>query len=110
MAEWAYRQYAEEVKGHERALHVLVAAVEAKAPHLDGHSTRVADLSASMAEQLGLRSQAVADARVAGMLHDLGLTTLPTGLVPDRRGQQPDRGLPLPGVQLLQGLASCSGA
>ena len=34
-----------------------------------------------MAEQLGLRAQAVADARVAGMLHDLGLTTLPTGLV-----------------------------
>ena len=32
VAQWAYRQYAEEVKGHERALHVLVAAVEAKAP------------------------------------------------------------------------------
>ena len=32
-------------------------------------------------EQLGLRAQVVADVRVAGMLHDLGLTTLPTGLV-----------------------------
>ena len=47
------RQYAEEVKGHERALDVLVAAVEAKAPHLVGHSARVAELSASMAEQPG---------------------------------------------------------
>ena len=81
VAQWAYRQYSEEVKGHERALDVLVAAVEAKAPHLVGHSARVAELSASMAEHLGLRSQMVADARVAGMLHDLGLTTLPTGLV-----------------------------
>ena len=34
-----------------------------------------------MAERLGLRGQVVADARVAGMLHDLGLTTLPTALV-----------------------------
>ena len=75
VAQWAYQQYAEEIKGHERALHVLVAAVEAKAPHLVGHSTRVAELSASMAEHLGLRAQVVADARVAGMLHDLGLTT-----------------------------------
>ena len=81
VAQWAYGQYAEEVKGHERALDVLVAAVEAKAPHLVGHSGRVAELSASMAEQLGLRAQTVADVRVAGMLHDLGLTTLPTGLV-----------------------------
>ena len=81
VAQWAYRQYAEEVKGHERALEVLVAAVEAKAPHLVGHSTRVAELSDAMAEHLGLRTQAIADARIAGMLHDLGLTTLPTGLV-----------------------------
>ena len=36
VAQWAYGQYAEEVKGHERALDVLVAAVEAKAPHLVG--------------------------------------------------------------------------
>src|SRR6478609_7203852 len=68
VAQWAYGQYAEEVKGHERALDVLVAAVEAKAPHLVGHSGRVAELSASMAEQLGLRAQTVADVRVAGML------------------------------------------
>ena len=108
VAQWAYRQYAEEFKGHERALHVLVAAVEAKAPHLAGHSTRVAELSASMAEHLGLRAQVVADARVAGMLHDLGLTTLPTGLVRStgvvggaRAAQLPGaRGPPAAGAQL----------
>ncbi|HYN66829.1 MAG TPA: HD domain-containing phosphohydrolase [Ornithinibacter sp.] len=112
VAQWAYRQYAEEIKGHERALHVLVAAVEAKAPHLVGHSTRVAELSAFMAEHLGLRAQVVADVRVAGMLHDLGLTTLPTGLVRSTGvvGGRGLRGYPARGVRLLSGLSFLSGA
>ena len=112
VAQWAYRQYAEEVHAHERALQVLVAAVEAKAPHLVGHSTRVAELSASMAEHLGLRSQVVADARVAGMLHDLGLTTLPTGLVRSSSvvGGSGLRGYPARGARLLDGLSFLSGA
>lgn len=112
VAQWAYRQYSEEVKGHERALEVLVAAVEAKAPHLVGHSTRVAELSASMAEHLGLRAQVVADTRVAGMLHDLGLTTLPTGLVRSTGvvGGGGLRGYPARGVRLLRGLTFLSGA
>lgn len=111
-AQWAYRQYAEERKGHDRALHVLVAAVEAKAPHLTGHSTRVAELSASMAEHLGLRAQTVADARVAGMLHDLGLTSLPTGLVRSAgvSGGGEISSYPARGVALLRGLSFLSGA
>ncbi len=111
-AQWAYQQYAEERKGHDRALHVLVAAVEAKAPHLTGHSTRVAELSASMAEHLGLRAQTVADARVAGMLHDLGLTSLPTGLVRSTgvSGGGTISSYPARGVALLRGLSFLSGA
>jgi HD domain len=112
VAQWAYRQYAEEVKGHERALQVLVAAVEAKAPHLSGHSARVAELCAHMAEHLGLRPQAVADIRTGGMLHDLGLTTLPTALV---RGSAvgadgPLRDYPTRGAHLLQDLSFLSGS
>jgi HD domain len=92
VARWAFAQYTDEVKGHERALEVLVAAVESKAPHLSGHSARVAQLSVHMAEHLGLRPRVVADIRTAGMLHDLGLTTLPTALV---------RGSPIAGSDLL---------
>lgn len=112
VAQWAYRQYSEEVLGHERALHVLVAAVEAKAPHLVGHSTRVAELSSLMAEQLGLRGQAIADVRVAAMLHDLGLTTLPTGLVRSTGVVEdgPLRDYPARGVRILSGLSFLSGA
>ena len=72
---------AEEQRGRQHALDVLVAAVEAKAPHLAGHSARVAELSARMAEHLGLGPQQVADTRIAGMLHDVGQTSLPTPLV-----------------------------
>jgi hypothetical protein len=112
VAQWAYRQYSEELKGHERALDVLVAAVEAKAPHLAGHSARVAELSASMAQLLGLRAQVVADVRVAGMLHDLGLTTLPTGLVRNTGvvGGAGLRGYPQRGARLLRGLSFLSGS
>jgi len=112
VAQWAYRQYSEELKGHDRALDVLVAAVEAKAPHLVGHSERVAELSASMAQHLGLRAQVVADVRVAGMLHDLGLTTLPTGLVRNTGvvGGAGLRGYPLRGARLLHGLSFLSGS
>jgi hypothetical protein len=112
VARWAYRQYSEELKGHERALDVLVAAVEAKAPHLTGHSGRVAELSALMAQHLGLRAQVVADVRVAGMLHDLGLTTLPTGVVRNTgvAGGAGLRGYPRRGARLLSGLSFLSGA
>lgn len=81
VAQWAYRQHAEELQGQDRVLEVLVAAVEAKAPHLTGHSGRVAALSARVAEELGLGPQVVEDARVAGMLHDVGQTSLPTTVV-----------------------------
>ena len=65
-----------------------------------------------MAEQLGLRGQVVADTRVAGMLHDLGLTTLPTALV---RGSGPgtawgSASYPARGGELLRGLSFLSGS
>ncbi len=112
VARWAYLQYADEFKGHERALHVLVAAVEAKAPHLTGHSERVAELSARMAEHLGLRGQVVADTRVAGMLHDLGQTTLPTPLVRGGESTGGDllRSYPVRGAELLRDLSFLSGS
>lgn len=112
VARWAYLQYAEEFKAHERALHVLVAAVETKAPHLVGHSARVAELSAHMAEHLGLRSHAVADIRKAGMLHDLGQTTLPTALVRGGEAAGGDlvRSYPARGVEVLRDLSFLAGS
>lgn len=112
VAQWANAQYAEEKLARDRALHVLVAAVEAKAPHLTGHSARVSELTTLMAEHLGLRPQTIADVKMAGMLHDLGQVTLPTDLV---RGGRPDGSTlsatyPSRGASLLRGLPFLAGS
>ncbi len=112
VAQWAYRQHAEELRGQQRALEVLVAAVEAKAPHLAGHSARVAELSEHMAEHLGLAPRQVADTRVAGMLHDVGQTSLPTSLVRHLDLTAPDSGEDYAerGAQILGDLGFLHGA
>ena len=50
----------------------LINAMEAKNAYLRGHSQRVADLSASIAEALGLPAEVVEQVRLAGRLHDIG--------------------------------------
>jgi len=53
-------------------LEALVNALEAKDPYMRGHSARVADLSATVAHQLGIAEEDVEQVRVAGRLHDIG--------------------------------------
>src|SRR5437879_9871436 len=49
-----------------------INALEAKDPYMRGHSARVADLSATIAHQLGLSDEQLEQVRVAGRLHDIG--------------------------------------
>lgn len=51
----------------------LINAQEAKDAHLRGHSHRVADLAASLADHIGLDADVVEDVRLAGRLHDVGM-------------------------------------
>src|SRR5947207_3771399 len=53
-------------------LEALVNALEAKDPHMRGHSARVADLSATVAHHLGMSEEDVELVRIAGRLHDIG--------------------------------------
>jgi len=53
-------------------LQALVNALEAKDPHLRGHSARVAELAATVAAACGLDADAVDQVRTAGHLHDIG--------------------------------------
>jgi putative two-component system response regulator len=50
----------------------LINAMEAKDVYLRGHSRRVAEQAASVAEELGLHPDTVEDIRLAGKLHDIG--------------------------------------
>lgn len=69
-----------ELEQERRALHSLtlgvadslINAMEAKSVYLRGHSQRVAELAASMAEELGLSPVGVENVRLAGRLHDVG--------------------------------------
>ena len=53
-------------------LEALVNALEAKDPYLRGHSARVADMSASIAAEMGRSDEDVEGVRTAGRLHDIG--------------------------------------
>jgi putative nucleotidyltransferase with HDIG domain len=85
VARWAFAQYGDELRAHERTLRALVTAVEIKEPQNQGHSERVAQLSEWLAESLGLGHKEIQDIRTAGMLHDIGKVSVPTPLLRGRR-------------------------
>lgn len=105
-ARWALMQYGEEREARERAFGALVAAIETRAPELEGHSARVSALAATMAQDLGLGPKEVADVRTAGMLHDLGRVVV----APGHETVDAERGASRRGTAMLQGLPFLSGA
>jgi putative nucleotidyltransferase with HDIG domain len=78
VARWAFVQYGEEQRAHERTLAALAAAVEVKDLYTRGHSERVALLCDLMAGSLALSHQHTEALRFAGMLHDIGKLAIPT--------------------------------
>jgi putative nucleotidyltransferase with HDIG domain len=64
----------------------LINAMEAKNPYLRGHSQRVADLAASMAEALSTPADVVEQVRLAGRLHDVGKIGIREGVL-DKPGR-----------------------
>jgi len=69
--EWA-RERARLERLTVATLEALVNALEAKDPYLRGHSARVADLSATLAANIGLSDDEIEHVRLAGRLHDIG--------------------------------------
>ncbi len=78
VARWAFVQYGDEQRAHQRTLSALVAAVETKDVYTRGHSERVALLCDLMAGSLSLNQQDTEALRYAGMLHDIGKLAIPT--------------------------------
>jgi len=81
VARWAFVQYGEEQRAHERTLSALAAAVETKDLHTRGHSERVALLCDLMAGSLALSHQDTEALRFAGMLHDIGKLAIPARIL-----------------------------
>jgi len=70
------------VKGLSVAtLQALVAVVEARDPWFAGHSLRVAQMAASLAAETGRSDEEVEQVRQAGLLHDIGMISVPEGLL-----------------------------
>jgi len=81
VARWAFVQYGDEQRAHERTLSALVAAVETKDLYTRGHSERVALLCDLMAGSLTLSHQDTETLRFAGMLHDIGKLAIRTRIL-----------------------------
>ncbi len=84
VARWAFVQFGEEQRAHERALSALVTAVETKDPYAAGHSARIAQLADWMAEPLSMGAQEAQALRFAAMLHDVGKVGVPTRILRSR--------------------------
>ena len=70
------------VKGLSVAtLEALVAVVEARDAWFAGHSMRVAQLTASIAAEMGKSDEEIELVRQAGLLHDIGMIAVPEGLL-----------------------------
>ncbi|CAA7599523.1 HD/PDEase domain protein [Acididesulfobacillus acetoxydans] len=68
----SFRLYMDMRQNYLDTVEALVQALEAKDAYTSGHSGRVADLSARMAEALGLSEERTEFIKYAAVLHDVG--------------------------------------
>ena len=115
VAQWAFGQYGEELRAHDRTLRALVTAEEKKDPTNAGHSQKVAQLSEWLAEALGLGHKEIQDVRTAGMLHDIGKVAVPARYIRARRALEDEDFVVIAehagaGVELVRGIEFLSGS
>jgi putative nucleotidyltransferase with HDIG domain len=115
VARWAYVQYGDEQRAHERTLSALAAAVETKDVYTRGHSERVARLCDMIAGSLALSHQDTEALRFAGILHDIGKLAIPTRVL--RKADSPSKtdlatiaSHPARGVEMVAGIEFLAGS
>jgi HD-GYP domain-containing protein (c-di-GMP phosphodiesterase class II) len=109
IARWAFVQYGDELRAHDRTLRALVTAVETKDPSNRGHSDRTARLAEWLAETLLLGHKEIQDVRTAAMLHDIGNVCVPSKVLRARQQLTDDELVvlaehALSAVELVQGI------
>lgn len=61
----------------EKSVSALAATVESRDPYTAGHQSRVAELAASIAREMGLDAETCVGIRLAGLIHDIGKMQVP---------------------------------
>ena len=80
-ARWAFIQYGEELRSHERTIDTLVTALGTKEPPAVERSRRAAAHAAWVAEELGLTPGQIGTVRYAATLHEIGHLGVATRLL-----------------------------
>ncbi|GAA2744540.1 HD-GYP domain-containing protein [Terrabacter aerolatus] len=80
-ARWAFVQFGEELRSHERVVETLVTALGTKEPSAVDRSRREARLAEWIAEELGLGPHQIETVRYAATLHEIGHLGVPTRLL-----------------------------
>ncbi|MDN5789724.1 MAG: HD domain-containing protein [Micrococcales bacterium] len=115
-ARWAFIQYGDEMRAHERVIDTLVTALRTKAPPAAGRAWRCARVAEWIAEEMGLGPHQIETVRYAGTLHEIGqlgvstrlLRRDPATLTPEER--RVIAGHPVTGARMIQGIDFLEGA
>ncbi len=65
----------------EAAIEAMAAVIEIRDPHTAGHQRRVAQLSAAIAEELGLSEDRIRGLHMACIVHDIGKVQVPAEIL-----------------------------
>jgi hypothetical protein len=86
-ARWAFIQYGDELRSHNRTIDTLVTALGTKVPAAVARSRRVARLAEWITEEMGLGPHQIRTVRHAATLHELGLLAVPTRILRRSRAE-----------------------
>jgi putative two-component system response regulator len=71
------KAYTDELERAEAVLFALARSIEGKDPHTEGHCERLAELSVSLGQFIGLDRPQIQALRRAGIVHDIGKVAVP---------------------------------
>jgi putative two-component system response regulator len=75
------KQFTDELENAEAVLFSLAYSIEARDPYTRGHCERLAEMSAHLAEKLGLSEEHIKALRRAGIVHDIGKVVVPDAIL-----------------------------
>lgn len=75
------KQFTDELENAESVLFSLAYGIEARDPYTGGHCERLAEMSARLAEKLGLSEEHIKALRRAGIVHDIGKVVVPDAIL-----------------------------